>query len=46
MAGSMLATLLVSIAAFTALYLLFVSVRVHIKEDERELKSLKEAMRD
>ncbi len=46
MAGSMLATLLVSIAAFTVLYLLFMAVRVHIKEDERELKSLKEAMRD
>lgn len=46
MAGSMLATLLVSIAAFTVLYLLFMAVRVHIKEDERELQSLKEAMRD
>jgi heme exporter protein C len=46
LAGSMLATLLVSIAAFTSLYLLFLAVRVHLKEDERELKSLKEAMRE
>ncbi len=46
MAGSMLATLLVSIAAFTSMYLLFMAVRVHIKEDERELKGLKEAMKD
>jgi heme exporter protein C len=44
--GSMLATLLVSIAAFTALYLLFLAVRVHLKEDESELNSLKEAMRE
>jgi len=46
LAGSMLATLLVSIAAFTSLYLLFLAVRVHLKEDERELKSLKEAMKE
>ena len=46
LAGSMLATLLVSIAAFTALYLLFLAVRVHLKEDESELNSLKEAMRE
>jgi heme exporter protein C len=45
LAGSMLATLLVSIAAFTALYLLFLAVRVHLKEDESELNSLKEAMK-
>ena len=44
--GSMLATLLVSIAAFTSLYLLLLAVRVHLKEDERELKSLKEAMKE
>jgi heme exporter protein C len=46
LAGSMLATLLVSIAAFTALYLLFLAVRVHLKEDESELNSLTEAMRE
>jgi len=46
LAGSMLVTLLVSIAAFTALYLLFLAVRVHLKEDESELNSLKEAMRE
>jgi len=46
LAGSMLATLLVSIAAFTALYLLFLAVRIHLGEDEREIKSLKEAMRE
>jgi heme exporter protein C len=46
LAGSMLATLLVSIAAFTVLYMLFMAVQVHLKEDERELKSLKEAMRE
>jgi heme exporter protein C len=46
LAGSMLATLLVSIAAFTALCLLFLAVRVHLKEDESELNSLKEAMRE
>jgi len=46
LAGSMLATLLVSIAAFTALYLLFLAVRVHLKEDESELNGLKEAMRE
>jgi heme exporter protein C len=46
LAGAMLATLLVSIAAFTALYLLLMAVRVHLKEDEGELKSLKEAMRE
>ena len=46
LAGSMLATLLVSIAAFTVLYMLFLAVCVHLKEDERELKSLKEAMRE
>lgn len=46
LAGSMLATLLVSIAAFTTLYLLFLAVRVHLKEDERELKSLKESIKE
>ena len=44
LAGSMLATLLVSIAAFTALYLLLLAVRIHLKEDEKELHSLKEGM--
>ena len=44
--GLMLATLLLSIAAFTALYLLFVVVGIRIKQDTRELMSLKEAMKE
>jgi len=42
----MLATLLLSIAAFTVLYLLFMVVGMRIKEDERELISLKEAVKE
>ncbi len=45
LAPSMLATLLVSIAAFSALYLAFLFFRVHLKEDEYELKKLKEGIR-
>ncbi|MCL2679000.1 MAG: cytochrome c biogenesis protein [Dehalococcoidia bacterium] len=43
---SMLATLLVSVAAFTVLYALLMEVRVRIKKDEREIKKLKEACAD
>lgn len=46
LAGPMLATLLVSIAAFTALYFTLLFVRIHLGEDERELKSLTEASRE
>ncbi len=41
-APSMLLTLLVSIAAFTALYLLLLVQRVSMKSDEIEIKRLKE----
>ncbi len=46
LAGSMLATLLVSIAAFTVVYGLLLAVRIHLKEDEKELQSLKEAVKE
>jgi len=45
LAPSMLATLLVSITAFSALYLAFLFFRVHLKEDEYEIKKLKEVAR-
>jgi heme exporter protein C len=41
----MLATLLVSIAAFSAVYCTFLFLRIHLKEDEYELNKLKETMR-
>ncbi|MCL1885783.1 MAG: cytochrome c biogenesis protein [Dehalococcoidia bacterium] len=44
--GLMLVTLLLSIAAFTALYLLFMVVGISIKKDERELAGIKEAMKE
>jgi len=44
--GLMLVTLLLSIAAFTALYLLFMAVGIYIKKDERELVILKEAVKE
>jgi len=46
LAGSMLATLLLSIAAFTVLYLIFVVVGIRLKEDARELMSLREASKE
>jgi heme exporter protein C len=45
LAPSMLATLLISIAAFSAVYCTFLFLRIHLKEDEYELNKLKEAMR-
>jgi heme exporter protein C len=45
LAPAMLATLLVSIAAFTALYLLLLFFRIHLKEDEAQLKSFQENIR-
>ncbi len=45
LAPSMLATLLVSIAAFSALYFLFLFLRYHLREDEYQLNRLKEALR-
>jgi heme exporter protein C len=42
---SMLATLLTSIVAFSAVYCTFLFLRIHLKEDEYELNKLKEAIR-
>lgn len=44
LAPSMLATLLVTLAAFTLLYLLILILRVSIKKDEVEIKRLKESI--
>jgi len=46
LAGSMLATLLLSVAAFTALYLLVMVVGICIKEDAREVINIREASRE
>jgi heme exporter protein C len=45
LAPAMLATLLVSIAAFTTLYFLLLFFRIHLIEDEYEINKLKEALR-
>jgi heme exporter protein C len=45
LAPSMLATLLVSIAAFTAVYFLLLFFRIHLKEDETRIKRLQETLR-
>jgi len=44
--GLMLVTLLLSISAFTALYVLFMAVGISIKKDERDLAGIKEAMKE
>ncbi len=44
LAPSMLATLLVTLATFTLLYLLILILRVSIKKDEVEIKRLKESI--
>jgi heme exporter protein C len=45
LAPSMLATLLVSIGAFSALYFLFLFLRYHLREDEHQIARLKETLR-
>jgi heme exporter protein C len=44
--GTMLFTLLISIAAFTATYLAFLFYRVHLKEDEYQVQKMKDALRE
>ncbi len=44
--GAMLFTLLVSIAAFTALYFTLLFYRVHLKEDEHEVQQMKDSLRE
>ncbi|MCL2141197.1 MAG: cytochrome c biogenesis protein, partial [Dehalococcoidia bacterium] len=46
MDGRMLLTLLLSIAAFTVMYLLFMMVGIQLRKNEQELKILKEAMKE
>ncbi len=43
---AMLATLLVSIAAFTAMYFLFLFYRIHLKEDEYRVQRMKDSLHE